>query len=93
MDRGGSPEVTQLLWPGVKGTVRRSSSSCQWFTPSFADRTAAQKVSIDEALLVVETRGDELIALDEALNALAAIDPRKGQVFLTLSVITHILEG
>lgn len=40
----------------------------------------AQKVSIDDALLVVEARGDDLIALDEALEALAALDPRKSQV-------------
>jgi len=40
----------------------------------------AQKVSIDDALLVVEARGDALIALDEALEALAALDPRKSQV-------------
>jgi RNA polymerase sigma factor (TIGR02999 family) len=40
----------------------------------------AQKVSMDEALLVVEARGDDLIALDEALDALAALDLRKGQV-------------
>jgi RNA polymerase sigma factor (TIGR02999 family) len=40
----------------------------------------AQKVSIDDALLVVEVRGNELIALDEALEALAEFDLRKSQV-------------
>jgi RNA polymerase sigma factor (TIGR02999 family) len=40
----------------------------------------AQKVSIDDALLVVEAPGDDLIALDEALEALAALDPRTSQV-------------
>lgn len=40
----------------------------------------AQKVSIDEALLVVEVPGDDLIALDEALEALEALDARKSQV-------------
>jgi RNA polymerase sigma-70 factor, ECF subfamily len=40
----------------------------------------AQKVSIDDALLVVEARGDALLALDEALEALATFDARKSQV-------------
>ncbi len=40
----------------------------------------AQKVSLDDALLGMAGRGEDLIALDEALQALAAFDPRKGQV-------------
>ena len=36
-------------------------------------------VALDEALVFREPRAD-LVALDDALNALAAIDPRKGQV-------------
>jgi RNA polymerase sigma factor (TIGR02999 family) len=35
---------------------------------------------LDEALAVAETPGAELVALDEALKALAAVDPRKSQV-------------
>jgi RNA polymerase sigma factor (TIGR02999 family) len=41
---------------------------------------AAQKVSLDEALEVSQERSADLVALDDALNALAAIDPRKSQV-------------
>jgi len=37
-------------------------------------------VSLDEALLPPRERTRDLVALDEALTALAAIDPRKGQV-------------
>jgi RNA polymerase sigma factor (TIGR02999 family) len=40
----------------------------------------AIRVTFDEALLPVESREADLIALDEALEALAAIDPRKGRV-------------
>jgi RNA polymerase sigma factor (TIGR02999 family) len=39
----------------------------------------AQKVSLDEALMVSEP-GRDLVALDDALQALAKVDPRKSQV-------------
>jgi RNA polymerase sigma factor (TIGR02999 family) len=38
-----------------------------------------QKVSLDEALAIPQSRGTDLVALDEALNTLATIDPRKSQ--------------
>ena len=41
---------------------------------------AAQKVSFDEALVVTTEPGQDLVALDDALNALAAFDARKAQV-------------
>jgi len=40
----------------------------------------ALKVPLDDAALVTETRSKELLALDEALEKLAALDPRKGQI-------------
>jgi RNA polymerase sigma factor (TIGR02999 family) len=40
----------------------------------------ALKVRLDEAALVTETRSEELLALDEALERLAAQDPRKNQI-------------
>src|SRR3954471_23485335 len=40
----------------------------------------ALKVTLDEAALVTETRSEELLALDEALESLAAQDPRKSQI-------------
>jgi RNA polymerase sigma factor (TIGR02999 family) len=40
----------------------------------------AQKITLDEAALVTEARSDELLALDEALEALARQDPRKSQI-------------
>lgn len=39
-----------------------------------------ERVPLDDGLDVVAERGDDLVALDEALTALAAMDPRKGQV-------------
>src|SRR5437763_10686836 len=41
---------------------------------------AAQRVSLDDALLVGAARSGDLIALDDALTALAAIDKRKSEV-------------
>ena len=41
---------------------------------------AARKVTLDEALVVSPEPGADLVALDEALTALAAVDPRKAQV-------------
>lgn len=40
----------------------------------------ALKVSFDEAVIGAEERDAELIALDDALKDLAAIDPRKAQI-------------
>jgi RNA polymerase sigma-70 factor, ECF subfamily len=41
---------------------------------------AAQQVSLDEALVVSQGQDEDLVALDEALSALAAVDARKAQV-------------
>jgi RNA polymerase sigma factor (TIGR02999 family) len=39
-----------------------------------------QHVSLDEAAFVITDRTADLVALDEAMNALAQIDPRKAQI-------------
>lgn len=39
-----------------------------------------ERVTLDEALVISQTRHPDLIALDEALTELAAIDPRKSRV-------------
>ena len=47
----------------------------------YAKRGGGQaQVSLDEAMVVVQEGTPDLIALDDALNRLAAIDPRKSQV-------------
>jgi RNA polymerase sigma factor (TIGR02999 family) len=38
------------------------------------------KVSLDEALTVSQERGPDLVALDDAMNALAAVDRRKSAI-------------
>jgi RNA polymerase sigma-70 factor (ECF subfamily) len=40
----------------------------------------AARVTLDDAMLVVGDRGQDLVALDDALQALAAVDARKSQV-------------
>jgi RNA polymerase sigma-70 factor, ECF subfamily len=40
----------------------------------------ALKVTLDEAALVTEARSEELLAVDEALDRLAAQDPRKSHI-------------
>jgi RNA polymerase sigma factor (TIGR02999 family) len=40
----------------------------------------AQKVSFDEGLVISNDRGHDLVALDDALLALAEVDSRKSQV-------------
>jgi len=40
----------------------------------------APKVSLEEAVLPSEEQAEELVALDQALRALEAVDPRKSQV-------------
>ena len=40
----------------------------------------AQKVELDEAMLVSEERAAEVVALDDALKSLAELDPRKSQL-------------
>ncbi len=41
---------------------------------------ASRRVSLDEALVVSQVRDEDLVALDEALSALAEIDERKSRV-------------
>lgn len=48
---------------------------------SYAKRGGgARKVPLDEAVAINDQRAEELIALDDALNALAAIDARKSRI-------------
>jgi RNA polymerase sigma factor (TIGR02999 family) len=40
----------------------------------------AQKVSLDEAAVISQERSSEVIALDQALQGLAAIDPQQSRI-------------
>src|ERR671925_501466 len=59
----------------------------------------AIKVTLDECAAVTQTRAAELLALDEALEKLAAFDPRKSKVVemryfggLTMEEIADVLK-
>ncbi len=61
--------------------------------------SGAQKVSLDEAAEVSNERAADVLALDEALTQLAAIDPRKSQIVelkyfggLTIEETAEVLE-
>jgi RNA polymerase sigma factor (TIGR02999 family) len=47
---------------------------------TFQKRDGGERVSLDEALVLSDQPGAELVALDDALNRLAIIDMRKSQV-------------
>jgi RNA polymerase sigma factor (TIGR02999 family) len=40
----------------------------------------AQHVSLEEAAVLIQEKEADFVALDDALNSLAAIDPRKGKI-------------
>lgn len=46
----------------------------------YQKRAGGERVSLDESLVLAEQPGAELVALDDALNQLAAIDDRKSRV-------------
>jgi len=48
--------------------------------PRLADKRKPQHVSLDEALTISSERSRDLVALDEALDALTRIDPRQGHI-------------
>ena len=59
----------------------------------------AMKVTLDEAALVTEERAEELLALDEALEKLAELDPRRFEIVemryfggLTVEEIADVLK-
>ena len=48
--------------------------------PRLKQEGEARHVSLDEALVVSQERGADLVALDDALTALTGLDPRKGRI-------------
>jgi RNA polymerase sigma factor (TIGR02999 family) len=45
-----------------------------------ADGKKAVHVSLDEAMLLAPEKSAEVVVIDDALNALAALDPRKSRI-------------
>jgi RNA polymerase sigma factor (TIGR02999 family) len=61
--------------------------------------SGARKVSLDEAIDLTEERSADLIALDDALKSLSALDPRKSRIIelqyfggLTYEETAHVLD-
>jgi RNA polymerase sigma factor (TIGR02999 family) len=80
-------DVQQVHWQNRAHFFARSARLMRRILVDFARSRhyqkrggGAQQVSLDEALVVGKERGADLVALDDALQALAAIDPRKSQV-------------
>jgi len=48
--------------------------------PRVANEVEARQVSLDKAVAISPDRSDELVALNDALEALAAIDQRKSRI-------------
>ena len=66
---------------GVAAQAMRSILVDYARSKQFAKRGGgAHKVSLDEALAVSEERASEIVALDDALNELGEVDPRKCKV-------------
>lgn len=79
-------DVSQVKWQNRAHFFAMSSRLMRRILVDFARSRhyqkrggGAQKVSLDEGLLSTE-RGGDLLALDDALTALAAVDTRKSQV-------------
>jgi RNA polymerase sigma factor (TIGR02999 family) len=80
-------DIKQVIWQDRAHFFAMSSRLMRRILVDFARSKAyqkrgggAQKVTFDEALVVSHERGPDLIALDDAVNALAAFDARKAQV-------------
>jgi RNA polymerase sigma-70 factor (ECF subfamily) len=78
---------TQPVW---QGRTHFSAAAAQMMRHIMVDHArkhqslkrggGALKVTLDEAALVTQTRSEELLALDEALDRLSAQDARKSQI-------------
>jgi RNA polymerase sigma factor (TIGR02999 family) len=80
-------DVRQMSWQNRTHFFAVSAQLMRRILVEFARSRHARKrggeaapVSLDEALVVSSERGEDLVALDDALEALAAIDPRRSRV-------------
>jgi RNA polymerase sigma factor (TIGR02999 family) len=80
-------DVRQVQWQNRAHFFAMSARLMRRILVDFARARRYQKrgggapdVSLDDALLAGTERGRDLVALDDALQALAALDPRKSQV-------------
>ena len=77
--------IAQQLFQG-RGSLKRAGIPERRIEPEHARRrnlkrgAGVQHVSLEEAAVVSRDRVDDMVALDEAMNTLARLDPRKVQV-------------
>src|SRR6266704_3252609 len=78
---------TKLVWQGRSHFIAAAAQLMRRIMVDHARERQALKrgggairVTLDEAALVTETRSEELLALDEALDNLAAQDPRMSKI-------------
>jgi len=81
IDQGGAEWQSRAHFVAVAAQMMRRILVDHARTRCRAKRGGSgRKVSLDEALTVSHDRAEQLVALDEALTGLAAIDERKGRV-------------
>jgi RNA polymerase sigma factor (TIGR02999 family) len=80
-------DINQVKWQNRAHFFARSARLMRRILVDFARARryqkrggAAQQVTLDDALLAVGDRATDLVALDDALTALNAVDGRKAQV-------------
>jgi RNA polymerase sigma-70 factor (ECF subfamily) len=79
--------VRQVNWQNRAHFFALSAQSMRWILVDSARECiskkrggGAQRIVFDEALMEPPEQGQDLVALDDALKALAAVDPRKSRV-------------
>jgi RNA polymerase sigma-70 factor (ECF subfamily) len=81
VDQQNMPWQNRGHFFGVAAQVMRHILVDHARSHNFAKRGGgARKVPLDEAMIVNDERADELVALDDALKALATLDPRKSRM-------------
>ena len=81
VDRGESPWRTRLHFFAVAATVMRHVLVDHARTRNSGRRGGgAAHVSLDDAAVISNDRAEEILALDRALDELAALDPRQATV-------------
>lgn len=79
--------LEHIRWPGRPYVLAAASRAMRRILIDYAVARRAEKRGggvmiepLDDAVAMAATRGDELLALDEALDRLASVNPRYGRV-------------
>jgi len=81
LDQQDTPWQNRAHFYGVAAQVMRHILIDHARSYCYAKRGGgARKVPLDEVMIMNDQRAEELVALDDALQALATLDPRKSQI-------------